>query len=174
MHWYLREVNGFDRGDVIGFPGGPNDQDTLPGIRLTESWAQLLGLIAQGLSGRYDYQLSVFESDREDAQGRRVYCVVHVPNIGDEHLIGAVRRDVVRMRRRLASRHGLDIRLLLSRVDDGGLPSAFDTAGAAGRRSDGGDRRQLRSTLIYAIERGRHSVRSDHGGFELSLPPPCR
>jgi hypothetical protein len=37
-------------------------------------------LIAQGLSGRYDYQLSVFESDREDAQGRRVYCVVHVPN----------------------------------------------------------------------------------------------
>lgn len=139
-----------------------------------ESCPQLLGLIAQGLSGRYDYQLSVFESDREDAQGRRVYCVVHVPNIGDEHLIGAVRRDVVRMRRRLASRHGLDIRLLLSRVDDGGLPSAFDTAGAVGRRSDGGDRRQLRSTLIYAIERGRHSVRSDHGGFELSLPPPCR
>lgn len=139
-----------------------------------EACPQLLGLIAQGLSGRYDYQLRVFEIDREDAQGREVYCVVHVPNIGDEHLIGAVRRDVLRMRRRLASKYGLDIRLLLSRVDDNGSPPAFDIAAAAGRRSGGGDRRDLRSTPIYSIERGRHSMRSDHGGFDLSLPPPCR
>ena len=81
-----------------------------------ESCPQLLALIAQGISGRYDYQLSVFETDRKDAQGRQVYCLVHVPQIGDEHLIGAVRRDVVRLRRRLARKHGLDIRLLLSRI----------------------------------------------------------
>ena len=45
MHWYLREVNGFDRGDVIGFPGGPNDHDPVAGMRLSEAWAVLLGLV---------------------------------------------------------------------------------------------------------------------------------
>ena len=45
MHWYLREVNGFDRGDVIGFPGGPNDHDTAAGMQLAEAWAGLLGLV---------------------------------------------------------------------------------------------------------------------------------
>ncbi len=139
-----------------------------------ERCPQLLGLIAQGLSGQYDYQLSVFESDRKDAQGRRVYCMVHVPNIGDERLIGAVRRDVLRLRRRLARRHGLDIRLLLARAVESGLQPAYDAAAAGGRRIGESERRQPQSTLIYSIERGRHSVRSDHGGFELSLPPPCR
>jgi UDP-GlcNAc:undecaprenyl-phosphate GlcNAc-1-phosphate transferase len=139
-----------------------------------ERCPQLLGLIAQGLSGHYEYQLSVFETDRESAQGRKVYCMVHVPNIGDEHLIGAVRRDMLRLRRRLARKHGLDIRLLLARAEQSGLQSAFDTAAASGRRIGESERRQLQSTLIYSIERGRHSVRSDHGGFELSLPPTCR
>ena len=45
MHWYLREVNGFDRGDVIGFPGGPNDHEPAAGMRLSEAWAVLLGLV---------------------------------------------------------------------------------------------------------------------------------
>ena len=45
MHWYLREVNGFDRGDVIGFPGGPNDHEPAAGMRLIEAWAGLLGLV---------------------------------------------------------------------------------------------------------------------------------
>lgn len=139
-----------------------------------ERCPQLLGLIAQGLSGHYDYQLSVFETDRENVPGRKVYCLVHVPNIGDEHLIGCVRRDVLRLRRRLARKHGLDIRLLLARAEQSGLQSAFDTAAASGRRIGESERRQLQSTLIYSIERGRHSVRSDHGGFELSLPPTCR
>ena len=164
LQWLNRRL-GLPSAQVRGIFVGYVRRDACP---------QLLGLIAQGLSGRYDYQLSVFESDREDAQGRTVYCMVHVPTMGDEHLIGAVRRDVVQMRRRLASKHGLDIRLLLSRDGDSGLQSVFDTGTTAGRRSGGDERRHLRSTLIYSIERGRHSVRSDHGGFELSLPPPCR
>ena len=45
LNWYLREVNGFDRGDVIGFPGGPNDHDPAAGMRLSEAWAGLLGLV---------------------------------------------------------------------------------------------------------------------------------
>ena len=45
MHWYLREVNGFDRGDVIGFPGGPNDHEPAAGMQLAEAWALLLGLV---------------------------------------------------------------------------------------------------------------------------------
>ena len=139
-----------------------------------ESCPQLLGLIARGLSGRYDYQVSVFDSDRADGDGRRAYCLVHVPSGGDEHLIGEVRRDTMRLRRRLASTHGLDIRLLLSRGDDNDGLSVFDTAAAAASHSGGSERRQARSTLIYSIEKGRHSVSSDHSGFEFSLPPPCR
>ena len=45
LYWYLREVNGFDRGDVIGFPGGPSDHEPVAGMRLSEAWAGLLGLV---------------------------------------------------------------------------------------------------------------------------------
>ena len=45
LHWYLPEFHSLDRGDVIGFPGAPNDQDTLPGLRTAEAWARLLGLV---------------------------------------------------------------------------------------------------------------------------------
>jgi hypothetical protein len=45
LHWYLREVNGFDRGDVVGFPGGPNDHEPAAGMRLSEAWTVLLGLV---------------------------------------------------------------------------------------------------------------------------------
>ena len=43
MHWYLPEVNGFDRGDVIGFPG-PTKDDRADGVRVAQAWARLLGL----------------------------------------------------------------------------------------------------------------------------------
>ena len=43
MHWYLSEVNGFDRGDVIGFPG-PSEGDPADGVRVAQQWATLLGL----------------------------------------------------------------------------------------------------------------------------------
>jgi len=43
MHWYLPEVNGFDRGDVIGFPG-PSEGDLADGVRVAQQWATLLGL----------------------------------------------------------------------------------------------------------------------------------
>jgi hypothetical protein len=44
LHWYLREVNGFDRGDVIGFPGGPSEQSPTVDVRVAEVWARVLGL----------------------------------------------------------------------------------------------------------------------------------
>src|SRR6478752_2166416 len=43
MYWYLSEVNGFDRGDVIGFPG-PSEGDPADGVRVAQQWAALLGL----------------------------------------------------------------------------------------------------------------------------------
>ena len=43
MHWYLPEVNGFDRGDVIGFPG-PTKDDQADGVRVAQAWARLLDL----------------------------------------------------------------------------------------------------------------------------------
>ena len=43
LHWYLSEVNGFDRGDVIGFPG-PSEGDPADGVRVAQQWATLLGL----------------------------------------------------------------------------------------------------------------------------------
>ena len=43
MHWYLPEVNGFDRGDVIGFPG-PTKDDRADGVRVAQAWAHLLDL----------------------------------------------------------------------------------------------------------------------------------
>ena len=43
MNWYLSEVNGFDRGEVIGFPG-PSEGDPADGIRVAQQWATLLGL----------------------------------------------------------------------------------------------------------------------------------
>ena len=43
MHWYLPEVNGFDRGDVIGFPG-PTKDDRAVGVRVAQAWARLLDL----------------------------------------------------------------------------------------------------------------------------------
>ena len=43
MHWYLPEVNGFDRGDVMGFPG-PAKDDRADGVRVAQAWACLLGL----------------------------------------------------------------------------------------------------------------------------------
>ena len=43
MHWYLPEVNGFDRGDVIGFPG-PTKNARADGVRVAQAWARLLDL----------------------------------------------------------------------------------------------------------------------------------
>ena len=43
LNWYLSEVNGFDRGDVIGFPG-PSVGDPADGVRVAQQWATLLGL----------------------------------------------------------------------------------------------------------------------------------
>ena len=43
MRWYLPEVNGFDRGDVIGFPG-PDYGAAADGVRVAQQWATLLGL----------------------------------------------------------------------------------------------------------------------------------
>ena len=43
MHWHLSEVNGFYRGEVIGFPGS-SEGDLQDGVRVAQQWATLLGL----------------------------------------------------------------------------------------------------------------------------------
>ena len=43
MRWYLSEDNGFDRGDVVGFPG-PDYGAAADGVRVAQQWATLLGL----------------------------------------------------------------------------------------------------------------------------------
>lgn len=49
MHWYLPEVNGFDRGDVIGFPG-PTEQEPAAAVQLAQAWATLLEQVDESLS----------------------------------------------------------------------------------------------------------------------------
>jgi hypothetical protein len=64
MNWYLPEVNGFDRGDVIGFPG-PDIDEPAHGVLVAERWATLLGLAEQANeSGRYRSWVGVAGTSR--------------------------------------------------------------------------------------------------------------
>lgn len=62
MQWYLPEVNGFDRGGVIGFPGAPM-YDTMAGAQVAEQWATVLGL-AEQVDGLRGYRSWLGESGR--------------------------------------------------------------------------------------------------------------
>ena len=42
LRWYLPELDGLDRGDVIGHPGA--DLDPAEGLRVALQWATLFGL----------------------------------------------------------------------------------------------------------------------------------
>ena len=121
-----------------------------------EKFPDLLGLIGERLGGsRYDYQLSVYQTDCSATDGRNVYCVVHVPANGDEHLIGKVQRDVSAMKKHFLRRHGVDVRLFIRRQDENDLRSnALLEGGTIGSQRRHDERRSVRSTLIYSMERG--------------------
>ncbi len=42
LNWYLREVHGYDRGDVVGFPSP--SVEPADALRLVQRWADLLGM----------------------------------------------------------------------------------------------------------------------------------
>lgn len=137
-----------------------------------ENCSHFIGLISQGLGSGYDYQLSVYQTDRSDGDGRNVYCVINIPSAGNEHLIGKIRRDALRMKKRIARQHGLEVRLFMCREGENDLRGTYAPSALA-QRSRIADRRCLRSTLVYSIERGQRAIQGDHAGFELSVPPPC-
>jgi hypothetical protein len=66
---------------------------------------------------------------------------------------------------------GFEVRLFVCRDVENEL-SVRRTHGRDGSRS--ADRRGVRRTLIYSMERGRNWSMATDGNFELSVPPSCR
>lgn len=137
-----------------------------------ENYREVLGVVAGGLGKSYDYQISVYRAERSREDGRNIYCLVHIPVVGSDHLIGIIQRDALRVRRRLLRRQGgVEVRLFLCRGSEldpheSGV-SSHDMTG----RNRTVDRRGMRSTLIYSTERGEGMRASDQVGFEVSVPP---
>jgi UDP-GlcNAc:undecaprenyl-phosphate GlcNAc-1-phosphate transferase len=135
-----------------------------------EQWPEILRLIAAELGTAYAYQFNVYQLGESTLDGRNVYCVVHVPAEGNDLLIGRIRRDAMRIRRRLARQQGLAVRLFVCRDVENELGD--ELMARDGSRS--ADRRGVRRTLIYSAEHGQKLVHGDDGNFELSVPPACR
>ena len=137
-----------------------------------EKFPDLLGLIGERLeASSYDYQLSVYQVNSSVTDGRNVYCVVHVPANGDERLVGKVRRDVSAIRKHLRRRHDVDVRLFMRRQDenDSRASALEDRTMDSSQRWH--ERRSVRSTLIYSMERGGGMMNGGGVGFEVSVPP---
>lgn len=161
---WLRQIN-----RSLGLPS-VQVRGIFVGFVRRDQFRDLLGIISNGLRSGYDYQISVYQTDRSSPDGRNTYCVVHIPINGDEQMIGTVHRDTLRVRRRLARQPGVEVRLFLCRHNQHDLRSIY--ASSLGIRGGGQyvDRRHMRSTLIYSLERGE--AISDSGiGFEISVPP---
>ena len=75
LRWYLSEVGGFDRGNVIGFPG-PDYGDPAGGVWVAEQWATLLGLVEQANEGpRYRSWLGLVGTSRVE-----IWCRATTPS----------------------------------------------------------------------------------------------
>jgi len=139
-----------------------------------ENIQELVGLISAELTHGYDYQLSVHQLGISGTDGRNVYCVVHIPAEGNDQLIGRIQRDAMRIRRRLVRERGIEVRLFLCRATENDPRTSYSRMVGGSSRS--GERRGVRTTLIYSMERGRgmnHLIPSDVHGFGLSVPPSC-
>ncbi|WP_374682218.1 MraY family glycosyltransferase [Accumulibacter sp.] len=136
-----------------------------------EKFPELLALIGEQLSATsYDYQLSVYQTDRAASDGRNVYCVVHVPVNGDERLIGKVQRDASAIKKHLLGQRDVEVRLFICRQSENDLRSSPPAGGTTlGQR--GRERRSARSTLLYSMERGGGTLGPSGVGFEVSIPP---
>ena len=136
-----------------------------------ERISEVIGVISAGLTRGYDYQLSIHELGSSRTDGRNVYCVVHIASEGNDQLIGKIQRDAMRIRRRLARQPGVEVRLFLCRKSENDPRTAYSPIVGGGSRT--GERRGVRSTLIYSMERGDGSMPSEAHGFGLSVPPGC-
>lgn len=137
-----------------------------------EAYREVVGVIAAGLGRGYDYQISVYRAERSAGDGRNVYCLVHIPVVGSDHLIGIIHRDALRVRRRLLRRQGgVEVRLFLCRGSEPDPHESGASSQGMTGRSRTVDRRGMRSTLIYSTERGEGMGASDQVGFEVSVPP---
>jgi hypothetical protein len=85
---------------------------------------------------------------------------------GDEHLIGKVQRDVSAMKKHFLRRHGVDVRLFIRRQDENDLRSnALLEGGTIGSQRRHDERRSVRSTLIYSMERGGGMMNGGRSGL---------
>ncbi len=137
-----------------------------------EKSPEIVAAISAGLGSTYDFQLGVYQMDRSANDGRNVYCVVHIHADGDEHLIGRIQRDARRIKRRIAGQQGLEVRLFMGRGSGTSPVDAAEPLIPGSSRE--ADRRGVRSTLIFSMERGYCPVENTVPGFEVSIPPSCR
>lgn len=136
-----------------------------------EKISEVIGVISAGLTHGYDYQLSVHQLGSSRTDGHNVYCVVHIPSEGNDQLIGRIQRDAMRIKRRLAKQRGVEVRLFLSRKSENDPRTSYSPVIGGGSRN--AERRGVRSTLIYSMERGHRLMSSEAHGFGLSVPPSC-
>ncbi len=137
-----------------------------------EECPEILNVIAAGLGKGYDYQLSVHQVGTSSSDGRSVYCVVHIPAEGNDRLIGRIRSDSLRIKRRLARQPGVEVRLFMCRNGENDQRTSYTPMIGGGSRAS--ERRGTQGTLIYSMERGRRTIPSEAAGFELSVPPGFR
>ncbi len=140
---WLRQLNrwlGMPSGQVRGIFVGHLCQERCP---------EVLALISQELGSGYDYRLGLYEMEPATPGSDNVYCIVHIPDEGDEHLLGRIQRDARRIRRRLAGQQGVDSRVFLRRSSENDLRNDAGEMRRGGSRA--ADRRGIRSVLIYAL-----------------------
>ena len=137
-----------------------------------ESFPALLRVICEKLGTGYDYQLGVYQTVGAVANdGCNVYCVVHISADGNDQLIGRIQREASSIRKRLARQPGVEVRLFMCRKSENELRNNAIAAGKKDGSQRARDRRGARSNLIYSMERGGGTMRSDGLGFEVSVPP---
>ncbi|MEF8700728.1 MAG: MraY family glycosyltransferase [Candidatus Accumulibacter sp. UW26] len=140
---WLRQLNrrlGMPSGQVRGIFVGHLCQERCP---------EVLEVISQELGSDYDYRLGLYEMEQATPGSENVYCIVHIPDEGDEHLLGRIQRDARRIGRRLAGQQGVDSRVFLRRSSENDLRNDAGAIPRGGSRT--ADRRGIRSVLIYAL-----------------------
>ncbi|MCB1965436.1 MAG: undecaprenyl/decaprenyl-phosphate alpha-N-acetylglucosaminyl 1-phosphate transferase [Candidatus Accumulibacter sp.] len=136
-----------------------------------ETFPELLGAIERRLGAAdFNYQLGVYQAGRSTSDGRSVYCVVRIPVNGNEWLISKVGREARALKKHLAPRFGVEVRLFMCRMRENDLRGGSIVAQPTNFVRNL-DRRGARDTLIYSMERGGGPLVGEAVGFEVSVPP---